>query len=151
MSFLARCSSSDSPVWSKALRFAAALALVLSASSCSGSEDDDAESGLTTDVTYCQVQPIIQSRCLRCHGDPQENFAPMPITSFDVIHANYPSDVERPLWKFMHQMVAASAMPPAPDFNDLVPPVDQLTEDERALLLDWLSGGAPRGAGCTLP
>jgi uncharacterized membrane protein len=152
MSFLVRCSSSlqlHSPVRSKALRVVAALALVLSASACGG--EDDAESEPTTSVSYCDVQPVIGARCLRCHTDPPENFAPMPLTSFDAIHANYPSDTKRPLYQLMHQWVSTGSMPPAPDFNDLVPPVDQLTESEKSLLLDWLSGGAPRGAGCTLP
>jgi hypothetical protein len=153
MSFLARRSSSfqvhSTKPWSKVLLAGALLASLLSVAACGSEDEADAES--TTSVTYCDVAPIIASRCLRCHGEPLQNHAPVALTSFDAIHANYPSDTTNPLYKLVQVKVSAGDMPPPADFLQVDPPVDQLTEQEKSLLLDWLSGGAPRGEGCTTP
>jgi hypothetical protein len=114
------------------------------ASGCSG--------GDAPDVSYCQVEPILNARCRRCHGEPQKNGAPLSLATFDAIVADYPAGSGRAAWHTMQRMVSEQIMPPVtltPD--DGAGPVQPLSDDQRSQLLDWLNAGAPRGAGCTAP
>lgn len=100
--------------------------LVLSTSACAGDGSDAAELG------YMDVQPVIQEKCLRCHGDPRENGAPVSLTSYDEVFDERMA---------IEQKVRGGDMPPT--YLNLSPPVEDLSSSERTLLLDWLDEGAP--------
>jgi uncharacterized membrane protein len=106
-----------------------AFLAVLSACLLSGCGPED------EGLTYCTVEPILEDKCLRCHSDPPENGAPFPLTSYDRIESNI-SRIEGAL--------EVSFMPPTGLPVD--PPVEDLTEDERDLLLEWIELGAPAGS-----
>lgn len=94
------------------------------------------DSGQSTDeLTYCDVEPIVDRYCVRCHSDPPQNDAPMALTTWEAIE----SVRER-----ASDLVAGGFMP----FTglNLTPPVEPLPQEEKALLLEWLDSGAPQGA-----
>lgn len=99
---------------------------VLSISACAGDGSDGAELG------YMDVEPVIQDKCLRCHGDPMKNGAPVSLTSYDDVYD------ERMV---IEQKIRGGDMPPT--YLNLSPPVEDLSSSERSLLLDWLDEGAP--------
>jgi hypothetical protein len=119
------------------------LVLALAMTGCG---DDEPE----VSVTYCEVKPILDEKCRRCHGDPLANDAPVPLATFDDIHAEYPEGTGDEAWQLMEEMVSGGVMPPLPlKPTDGKGPVQPLTDDESSLLLEWLEAGAPRGEGCS--
>ncbi len=84
-------------------------------------------------TTYCDVQPIIEQRCTTCHGEPRANGAPMRLNTYKTAYK------ARGL---MSQWVGDERMPPVGN-----PAVDdnEMTKDERELLLTWLDDGAEEG------
>ncbi|WP_298224391.1 hypothetical protein [Flavobacterium sp.] len=53
---------------------------------CSSNSPDDLEGEIPANVTYTEhVRPIIESNCLSCHGEPQQNSAPMALTDYDKV------------------------------------------------------------------
>lgn len=118
----------------------------LFALAATGCGDEEPEDG----VTYCQVKPVLDEKCRRCHGDPLANDAPVSLATFDAIHAEYPAGSGDEAWQLMEQMVSGGVMPPLPlQPTDGKGPVLPLTDDERELLLEWLDAGAPRGSSCS--
>jgi hypothetical protein len=93
----------------------------------------------------CDVEDVIVAKCQRCHQDPPQNGAPFPLLTWE--------DTRRP-----HGLVLVfEAMLPAieTDFMpltqlELEPPVEPLEPEEKELMLEWLSSGAPAvlGAAC---
>jgi len=54
--------------------------------SCTSDSPDDLEGAIPANVTYREhVQPIIAANCLSCHGEPQRNGAPMPLTDYSKV------------------------------------------------------------------
>jgi hypothetical protein len=92
--------------------------------------------------SYCDVAPIIETYCLRCHGEPQENQAPFPLVSYASTQASYAGEA---IYKRMGNAIDSEFMPPT-DLS-LSPPVQALPAQERALVQEWVVRGAPSG-GC---
>jgi uncharacterized membrane protein len=93
-------------------------------SSCAAEEEDP--------VLYSEVAPIIEAKCLRCHGSPRMNGAPVSFTTYEEVYAERRAMEEH--------LGPIGDMPPV--FRTLDPPVLDLTLDERELLLTWLRDGA---------
>jgi uncharacterized membrane protein len=91
-------------------------------------------------VTYCDVQPIIEARCVRCHGDPTEHSAPFSLTSYVATQQTY---FDAPIYERMAVAVRADSMPPVT--LDVTPPVVDVTSAEEAQIVDWADAGAPAG------
>ena len=53
--------------------------------SCSNSSTDDLIDPIdTTNITYTgNIKTIIDTNCVNCHGNPLQNNAPFPITTYD--------------------------------------------------------------------
>ncbi len=116
-----------------------------------GDDGDEGQDASGAGVTYCDVAPIVQERCLRCHGEPLSNHAPLQLVTFEDFHVGYPREDGEPAFLRAKRQVSASSMPPVTMFPELEPPVAPLAPAEKSLLLDWLNDGAPRGAGCSIP
>lgn len=102
-----------------------------------------ADGGSTSTLGYCDVAPIIESKCLRCHGEPQENSAPFPLTTYEMLVAESPEGSGQPLYERMEEAITTDYMPAT--WMELEPPVEDLTEHEETTLLEWFHAGAPRG------
>lgn len=93
-------------------------------------------------ATYCDVQPIVLSRCERCHGDPLEHGAPFSLADYEATQAHYEGE---PIYERMARAVRTDFMPPVT--FDVEPPVDDLTAHEVDTIGVWADAGAPSG-GC---
>jgi len=106
--------------------------------------------GRTDPVPWCDVHAVLACKCQRCHTDPQQNGAPFPLLTYE--------DTQEPIgtgsrrWQRMRSAVALDFMPPT-FFDDLVPPVEMLTEFEKATIIGWADQGAELlgPAECTPP
>ena len=96
---------------------------------------------------WCDAQPVLARKCLRCHGEPPANGAPFALALYvdtQVVDAR-----GKPRYERMRQAIESDLMPAR--FVTLEPPVEPLDERERADLLDWLGAGAPQGAAEACP
>lgn len=95
-------------------------------------------------LTYCDVAPILASKCQRCHTDPPEHGAPFPLLTYADTQepSPLPDEPGRTRASDMFHAVESDYMPYKG--VDLEPPVSQLTCQEKTTLLDWLGkGGSP--------
>ena len=109
------------------------------ASSCadSGGESTGTQSdggGSNVDLTWCDVAPILEARCHRCHTDPPENGAPFPLLT-------YADTQEDDRYEHMGEAIEREFMPPL--WLELDPPVQALSCSEEATVLAWIAQGAP--------
>jgi uncharacterized membrane protein len=113
------------------------LCLGLFAAACSSSSDNNGT------PSFCDVRPILQSKCQRCHQDPTKNGAPFPLLSYADTQVSA-ATTDRPERKRYDQMRSAVESGIMPDRSqELDPPVSPLTCEEKATLLAWLRAGAP--------
>jgi uncharacterized membrane protein len=100
------------------------------------SEPDDA--GASTASHFpCEVEDVIQAKCQRCHQQPPENGAPFPLLTWEDTQKMYGVQL---VYEAMLPAVETDFMPYTQ--IPLDPPVEPLTPQEKALLLDWLADGA---------
>lgn len=93
--------------------------------------------------SFCDVLPILQSKCQRCHQNPAQNGAPFALLTYADTQVAAPTP-EKPQRKRYEQMRAAVESGVMPDRSqNLDPPVSDLTCEEKATLLAWLRAGAP--------
>ncbi len=105
---------------------------------CSGS--DDAEAEPTTDLRYCDVQPIFEEKCVRCHQEDGDVSGAPALDEYELVRARAGSI------KSAITRGGATGMPPVGvDAYDVDPPVEPLTDEELDLLVEWTTGGAPEG------
>jgi cytochrome c5 len=111
----------------------AALALALSAcSGTSGGESGSCPADLPAACSgappsyHADVAPLIERRCLACHGDGGVAQARHDFTRYDILYSQRASILDH---------VFACAMPPAGN--------PALTPEERKVLLTWLVCRAP--------
>jgi len=93
---------------------------------------------------WCAAQVVIQAKCQRCHGEPTEYGAPFSLLTYADTQV-----VDRkgsPRYEKMKAALEAEYMPP--QFLELSPPVEALTESESATLLAWLSAQPPLDSSC---
>lgn len=90
--------------------------------------------GSDAELTWCDVLPILEARCQRCHTDPQENGAPFSLLTYDDTQ-----DENR--YEHMGEAVDRDFMPPL--WLEVDPPVERLSCSEKATLLAWVDQGAP--------
>ena len=110
----------------------------LVASGCADNGDDsDAQQtnggGSDTELTWCDVEPILQAHCQRCHTEPQQNAAPFPLLTYE-------DTQEDERYELMASAVGRDFMPPTWLVVD--PPVEPLPCSEKQTLLEWIDQGA---------
>jgi uncharacterized membrane protein len=92
--------------------------------------------------TYCEVKPVLDAHCVRCHAVPAQQGAPFSLATYASLRDFYGDQV---IYERVSEAVTSGVMPPTR--LDLQPPVEPLAQDEIALLSEWALAGAPSG-GC---
>lgn len=88
----------------------------------------------------CAVDDVLEAKCRRCHTRPMRNGAPFPLLTWNDTRLFVRADAQVHLQ--LERVVKGGSMPPRILAN---PPVEPLTADEKWVLLEWVSRGAPRG------
>lgn len=118
--------------------------------------------GCTSDPSACEgvvqgggdtplpaaIDDIIERRCRMCHTDPTQNFAPMPLVSWEDLHAQRSDNDERPVYEVVESRIHNEDFPmpplPAPSLSDEEAAAwPRLTDGELATLDDWIADCAP--------
>lgn len=79
----------------------------------------------TGDYDYCDVESVIQERCVVCHSDPPVESAPYSLATYEDVIAH--QDIVR-------EEIKSKGMP----LIDAGVGSKALTKEERRMLLDWL-------------
>jgi len=99
----------------------------------------------------CDVGPIIEAKCQRCHTTESEQDecyanksclkAPFSLLTWADTRAKYGGT---PVYEHIPRVIENGSMPMKA--SDLSPPVQELTESEKTILIDWAEGCAPPAA-----
>ncbi|HUG68456.1 MAG TPA: redoxin domain-containing protein [Pirellulaceae bacterium] len=97
----------------------------------------------TSMVTYAkQISRILQRRCVECHREGE--IAPFSLTSYDAASG----------WaEMIAEVIEQQRMPPwhaSPEHGEFANDT-RLTDEETALINDWVASGAPEGDPAELP
>jgi hypothetical protein len=99
---------------------------------------------IVTRAIPCDVDAILERKCRRCHSDPMQNGAPFPLVTWANIHEKTPPGI---IYERMRRAVTLTLTNGDPFMPavwvPLDPPVEPLTDDEKATLLGWLDACAP--------
>ncbi|MEZ4370458.1 MAG: hypothetical protein R3B07_06515 [Polyangiaceae bacterium] len=109
--------------------------------SCSGSSAP--EDQLPESPIPCEVQQVLERNCLRCHGEEKQYGAPYSFTSLEEIHRVRGGE---PLYRRMLDALEEDFMPPVT--LKVEPPVQDISDADREVLLEWTRAGAPEGEAC---
>lgn len=113
-------------------------ALVVACGDGSGSDNPGLDT-ISTDLTYnLDIKPILESNCVVCHQ--AGGIAPFTLTSYDDVY-----DARFAMIGAVRDFVMPPWLPD--DSCNKYEYSRALDPRSRAQLLDWLSGGAPRGNG----
>jgi hypothetical protein len=111
---------------------------------CSSGSDDEGSGGTGAELTYCDVAPIFEAKCIRCHGTPPENNAPISLDSSDDFEKMYGGVL---VSEAVAHAIDTDFMPPGEDWG-FTPTPTPLTAEEKETLLLWVEGGAPSPDTC---
>jgi hypothetical protein len=94
----------------------------------------------------CRVDAVLEQSCRSCHTNPPKFGAPMPLLTFEDLHAAAPSDPNKRVYELVGQRIHddAKPMPQAPN--------PRLSALATTTLDDWIAQGAPAradGESCT--
>lgn len=123
------------------LRHATCLAGLGFLASCSGSSAPEEQ--LPESPIPCEVQQVLEHNCLRCHGEKKQYGAPYSFTSLEEIHRVRGGE---PLYRRMLDALEEDFMPPVT--LKVEPPVQDISDADREVLLEWTRAGAPEGEAC---
>jgi uncharacterized membrane protein len=103
--------------------------------------------GALTRADWCDARAVILDKCTRCHAARPRNGAPFSLVTFADTQEPAPAEgePERTRAERMLHAVKSGTMPFTGFLLD--PPVEKLTCEERATLLDWLENGAQAPVG----
>jgi hypothetical protein len=92
----------------------------------------------------CDVTEVLEKKCQQCHSNPPRFGAPMPLVTFNDLHAASVIDPSQQVYQRVLARIhdAAAPMPP--------PSTGGLDPAEMATLDGWLKAGAPQTAGCAV-
>lgn len=89
--------------------------------------------------SWCAAREVLEQKCQRCHAEETQHGAPFALVSYQ------DTQVVNAKGKLRYELIATAVssdfMPPS--FLNVTPPVEPLTDLERAALLDWCERGAP--------
>jgi hypothetical protein len=86
----------------------------------------------------CKVDDVFANKCRRCHTVPTRHGAPLVFLTWDDTRQDR---LGQPLYAVIGRAVRTNFMPYRVEAN---PPVQQLTDEEKKIVLDWVDAGAPR-------
>jgi hypothetical protein len=86
----------------------------------------------------CKVDDVFAAKCRRCHTVPTRHGAPFVFLTWEDTQQDR---LGQPLYAVIGRAVRTNFMPYRVDAN---PPVQQLTDEEKKIILDWVDAGAPR-------
>lgn len=89
---------------------------------------------------FCDAFAIIREKCVRCHGSPPSHGAPFSLDSYDATQV--PSRDGKTIRADRMGQVIASGFMPLKSLR-LDPPVEPLSCEEKATILEWVARGAP--------
>jgi Copper type II ascorbate-dependent monooxygenase, C-terminal domain/Copper type II ascorbate-dependent monooxygenase, N-terminal domain len=102
------------------------------------------DGGAAARALPCDVDAVLAARCRSCHDGTPLYGAPMPMVTWDDLHAASKSDPSAPVYQRVHARVHDDALPMPP------PPNARLDAADLATLDAWVQAGAPAGASaCT--
>jgi len=114
----------------------------------------DAGTGGGRAVPFCEAFEVVAAKCQRCHGESLKFGAPVPFLSVDDFHRPYGGSGSLQYWQAAIDQVEMDLMPYL-GVNEpptsAMPPVEALTDDEKATLLGWLRQGAMPEGGTDCP
>lgn len=99
------------------------------------------ESSATTELTWCDVAPIVAEKCSGCHAQEPTGGAPFPLVTREDFLESVASDGSSSTLRYerAHFMVDGQRMPP----SDSV--YGSLSCEERESLLSWFAAAVPTG------
>ena len=89
---------------------------------------------------FCDAFAVMQEKCVRCHGSPPVHGAPFSLDSYDATQV--PSHDGKTIRADRMREVIDSGFMPLTSLS-LDPPVEPLTCEEKATILEWIDRGAP--------
>jgi hypothetical protein len=87
----------------------------------------------------CDVDAVFERHCRKCHTNPPESGAPMPLLFYENLHAPARSDPSKKVYELVGQRIHDDEHP-MPQ-----PPNARLDEATAKVLGDWIAAGAPAG------
>ncbi len=94
--------------------------------------------GLGTDVTFCDVQRVLQTKCANCHAAATPSGAPVLVTSADLRAPSSFGGTQ------LDRCIARLSTTPV---SNAMPPGIGGTADDIQLFIDWRANGMPECAG----
>src|SRR5262249_15522712 len=91
------------------------------------------------EVLPCDVSTVLATNCQSGHGAPPLFGAPMPLMTFEDLHAPAPSDPSQRVYQRVGARIHASSTPMPP------PPKPHLNAASLATLDHWIAADAPPG------
>lgn len=92
----------------------------------------------------CNVDTILANNCRKCHSDPPQFGAPMPMLTWDDLQKPAPDFPDKKVFQAVVAKIDNDADPMPP------PPNARLGPSDREVLRSWAAAGAPRDAvGCS--
>jgi hypothetical protein len=129
----------------------AAAALALGVGCSSKSDGASSGDGGPEPVTWCEAYKIINCSCQQCHQNPPLHGAPIPLMTYADTQAPFPNAMSSgTVWQEMQSVVGTRFMPFTGD-KTVMPPVQQLSDEQQATILGWLSQGATDLGGQSCP
>jgi hypothetical protein len=128
-------------------------AVLLALQGCGASKSDGTSGGDggPEPVTWCEAYKIINCVCQQCHQMPPLHGAPIPLMTYADTQAPFPNATSSgTVWQEMQSVIASRFMPFTGD-KTVMPPVQQLSDDQQATMLAWLSQGATDLGGQSCP
>jgi mono/diheme cytochrome c family protein len=108
----------------------------------SGAPEGPAGTGLATGLP-CDVQAVLENRCLACHGGQMTGVPPM--LNYDDMMVKSKVDPTKTLAQLSLDRMKSTTSPMPP------PPAAKPDPDEIQTFADWVNAGTPKGAVCTDP
>lgn len=92
----------------------------------------------------CNVDTILANNCRKCHSDPPQYGAPMPMLTWDDLQKPAPDFKDKKVYEMVSVKIDDDASPMPP------PPNNRLSETDRSVLRAWAAAGAPKDpVGCS--
>jgi len=100
-------------------------------------------------VPWCAAYRIVNCVCQQCHQNPPVHGAPVPLMTFDDLHADVPGSSMK-IWQLAQNYVSIRYMPFTGD-KTVMPPVQPLSNDDYNTMLGWFAQGATDLGGQDCP
>jgi uncharacterized membrane protein len=94
------------------------------------------------------IDDVIERRCRMCHSDPTEQFAPMPLLTWEDFQAPRWDGADRPVYDYARERINSDRLPMPPLPSPALSQEERaawprLSDDERLLLNAWFAECAP--------